>query len=232
MAKTIKHALVFIILLGCLSQAQPAFGEERRYALLVGIDQYRGGGITPLDGAVNDVRAIGKALVQYAGFPEDNIFYLTSDAAAEEERPTNGNIAFRLEWLADHLKSDDVLVFYFSGHALKEYLLTYNSDIRSQTTIATTALSLAQLQQIFQDIRASKVVKVMDACRSGPVRGKGDKDNLLTQEFVRGITVSPSGKSQAPVQVYASLFSCLLDQRAFEWPAKRRGFFPITWKKG
>jgi hypothetical protein len=48
-------------------RALPA--NAKRYALVIGVDQYADTQITTLGGASNDAKTLANALIQYAGFP-------------------------------------------------------------------------------------------------------------------------------------------------------------------
>jgi caspase domain-containing protein len=63
--------------------------SSKRYAIVIGVDQYADTQITTLGGASNDARALAKALVQYAGFPSEQVTVLASDQPAERSI-TNG----------------------------------------------------------------------------------------------------------------------------------------------
>src|SRR5690348_14104761 len=47
--------------------------NTKRWALLIGVDQYEDSNITPLRGAANDARSLKDTLVKYAGFPADQV---------------------------------------------------------------------------------------------------------------------------------------------------------------
>src|SRR4051794_32540670 len=57
----------------------------KRYAIVIGVDQYADTQITTLGGASNDAKALAKALVQYAGFPSEQVTLLASDQPAERQ---------------------------------------------------------------------------------------------------------------------------------------------------
>src|ERR1043166_906970 len=77
----------------------------KRYAIVIGVDQYADTQITTLGGASNDAKALAKALVQYAGFPSEQVTLLASDQPAERQ-PTHGNILRRLSNMAAVIPPD------------------------------------------------------------------------------------------------------------------------------
>src|SRR5687768_7301184 len=48
-------------------------GSVKRYALVIGVDQYADTQITTLGGASNDAKTLANALIQYAGFPGEQV---------------------------------------------------------------------------------------------------------------------------------------------------------------
>lgn len=78
-------------------------------ALLVGINKYRIPN-ADLNGCVNDVEGVWKALTESFDFDPDNIRVLT------DERATKDGILSRLEWLLSGVKSGDELFLHFSCH--------------------------------------------------------------------------------------------------------------------
>jgi hypothetical protein len=53
--------------------------KAKRYALVIGVDEYQDEQISRLSGATNDAKAVADALVRYAGFPSDQVILLASD---------------------------------------------------------------------------------------------------------------------------------------------------------
>lgn len=53
--------------------------KAKRYALVIGVDEYQDEQISRLSGATNDAKALADALVRYAGFPSDQVILLASD---------------------------------------------------------------------------------------------------------------------------------------------------------
>ena len=212
-----KKYLVFIVFLCAIAAVCHA---EERWALLVGIDEYSNDIITPLKGATRDARALRDMLVQYARFPSDNIFCLTSDDKAS--LPNLGNIVTKLDYIASKVKAGDVFLFFFAGHGVsvddQNYLLAYESDIRP-FLLRKTALSVEELNQYLSKIQSGNTILILDACRNNPGAGRGDEDNLMTNSFV---------KSVGDIKFRATIYACDTGQRAYEWPGRGRGFFSVT----
>ncbi|CAK7328481.1 unnamed protein product [Dovyalis caffra] len=85
-----------------------------------------------LKGTINDVKSMREMLIANFGFKEGNILVLTGTTMlcyllqnAEQETepeliPTKKNILKSLEWLVRGCQAGDSLVFYFSGHGLRQ----------------------------------------------------------------------------------------------------------------
>src|SRR5215510_5917974 len=56
--------------------------QNKRWALLIGVDKYEDSNISSLKGAANDARTLHESLIRSAGFPEDQVIVLSSDAPA------------------------------------------------------------------------------------------------------------------------------------------------------
>ncbi len=78
-------------------------------ALLVGINKYKIAG-ADLSGCVNDVTNMSDILLRHFGFTTKDIAILV------DERATKKSILDRLKWLVNKAKSNDRLLFHFSGH--------------------------------------------------------------------------------------------------------------------
>ena len=144
--------------------------EKVRKALLVGINDYKGGG--DLGGCVNDVLDMHFSLRSLFNFQTPEIRVLT------DSRATKANIIHRLKWLVDGAKSGDIMVFHFSGHGsqirdrdgdelvdhLDELICPY--DMNWDGTFITDD----ELNNIFKDVPEGALLEVfIDSCHSGDV---------------------------------------------------------------
>ncbi|KAL4036684.1 hypothetical protein IC575_000248 [Cucumis melo] len=73
-----------------------------------------------LQGTVNDVRNMQDLLINYFGYSKQNIRILTEDETKPEQIPTKKNIQNGLKWLVEGCTGGENLVFYFSGHGLRQ----------------------------------------------------------------------------------------------------------------
>jgi formylglycine-generating enzyme required for sulfatase activity len=201
--------------------------ESKRWALIVGVDQYTDPQITPLRGGSNDARLLSEALVRHAGFPSDQIVVLASDQPPERQ-PTRVNILRRLSNLGAVVPKDGLLLVSFSGHGIdrggKAFLIPADAQISDDIMfLEETAISVERVREWIHGIGVSQVVVLLDACRNDPM-GRADAGNPLSESFVRGFNFDIRNRD---VQAFATLYATTVGQRAFESTEKRLGYF--TW---
>ncbi len=215
-----RLCFLFLLLLSSLAVAE-------KYALLVGINDYQGD-ISPLRYCVADVEAFGQALVETAGFKSDNVYLMTSQMTGRQQ-PTHVNVIRQLSLLSERVKPEDTFIFYFSGHGItkagQSFLLTTNSDTTTKDTLTITAVNLNQAKEILSRVQAQQLLTVIDACRNDPDSGRGEEDNLLTNDFSRGFKIKRDQVQAGTPGVSATLYACAVGERAYEWPEKQHGVF-------
>src|SRR5262249_33122901 len=137
------------------------------WAVLIGIDDYQHPRIPRLRYAVNDARAVERALLTQ-GFRSDRILKLLDKDATKARIET---------MLGDELRqqigaNDRVLVF-FAGHGKTDrlasgeaegYLLPADGD---PGRLFGTAISMTALRQVADRLPARHILYVVDACYSG-----------------------------------------------------------------
>ncbi|MEK7316423.1 MAG: caspase family protein [Candidatus Eisenbacteria bacterium] len=207
----------------------PEAGRGARWAIVVGLDQYRNTKIPPLNGAVGDAKAIAAALIQYAEFDPGQVFLITSEGT---DKPTASAILDKLAELRKVVKGGDMLLFYFAGHGVevdgRRYLLTYETEIGSTGTLRTSALHVSDLMQDVEALPLSDRIIMVDACRDDPINPGGRQPNLATSTLEAAFTLQSSSESG----VRATFLSCKRGQSAYEWGEKGRGFFSYFIEKG
>ena len=165
------YILLMITGFGAVAKAQEkAIGIEQiraadyvgsdRYALIIGIDDYRDSGIPDLKTCQADAAAMYELLTDPAkgGIKESNAYLLLGKNA------TTRNIKKHLSKLRQ-IPSKSTVFVYFSGHGAKEggqaYWVTYDSEI---DFLAASGLSDLEIQQFFSQIPSDRVVVMLDCC--------------------------------------------------------------------
>ena len=202
-------------------------GSAKRFALIVGVDQYADTQITTLGGASNDAKTLANALIRYAGFPSEQVTLLASDQPAERQ-PTRGNILRRLSNFAAIVPPDGLLLLSFAGHGIERegqaFLLPSDSQVSNDVDLLEqTAINVSQVRDRIKKIGVKQVLMIVDACRNDPV-GRANADNPLTAAYTRGFNFDLRNHE---VQAFATLYATEVGHRAYEYKEKKQGYF--TW---
>jgi len=193
----------------------------KKHALIIGVNSYDDPEIGNLDFASRDAEAVADILSGQCKF--DNISLLGPTGS---KLPSNGNIVDALRTMSFEVSKEDLFLFYFSGHGLHtdghSYFLTSNSRIHMPEL---ASLQLGVLQKCLSRIECKERVLILDSCRNDPHKGKGEEDNIFTNDFSRDIVAAAKGKKEKNIIPTCILFSCSTGQRAYEWPEKKHGAF-------
>lgn len=216
--RLIRVLATLLLILGGVGTARAT-----QYAVVVGIDTYQSPDITALRYAVRDAESLA-ATLKSIGF--DRVFLLTESRPDSDLYPTRTNVIFRLEWVKNHVKSEDAVVFFFSGHGIEvdgqTFLLTKESDARSVGTLKQSACRAADVRELLDSMKVRHLLVVYDACRSNPKADRGMEDNRLSSGAARDLVL---GKRPVADRVAATLFACSQGERSYEWHQQRHGFF-------
>ncbi|MEH2160411.1 MAG: substrate-binding domain-containing protein [Nostoc sp.] len=138
-----------------------------KVALLIGVSEYEPD-LNPLPGSVKDVDAMQRVLVnpEMGGFAEINITVLKNPQRQEME-----NAIYRL--YADRQR-DDLVLFYFSGHGIKDergnlYLSTRITRKENGKLVKPSAVAASFLHECINDCRSQRQVIILDCCFSGAI---------------------------------------------------------------
>jgi hypothetical protein len=202
--------------------------KAKRFALIIGVDQYQDSQITRLDGASNDAKALASALTAYAGFPADQVVLLTS-GQPQEQWPNRGNILRKLSNLRGSVPKDGLLLFAFSGHGIERnrraYLLPSDAQLSGDVRLLEdTAINVESMRERIRETGVGQVVFLLDACRNDPSSGRSDSNNRLTASYARGFNFDLQNRD---VRAFATIYATEVGQRAFEYKEKKLGYF--TW---
>ncbi|HLX64306.1 MAG TPA: caspase family protein [Planctomycetota bacterium] len=205
----------------------PLFGliaeEGIKHALLVGVQDYKGTGLSNLKYSENDVHGLAE-LLPNLGYLPDNVVLLTRKLAREKDndalRPTAGNIR---KWLADICKnanSSDTVLVSFAGHGVqlkasdKMYFCPLECDLAKSESLISLDEIYATMEK---DCKAGVKVLLVDACRNDPLDGRAVGDERVASITRPQIPDPPGGM--------AAFFSCSKGQKAFESDVLKHGVF-------
>lgn len=149
---------ILLLMTAAAALASPQ-DEGKRVALIIGNDAYS---ISPLRNAVNDARAVDRAL-QGAGFKTKLL-----------ENASKDQIDDAVGVFADSLGPDDTALFYYAGHAFQiendNFLVPVDFKPAAGVTQAKNrCVSLSQLFEELKRARAKVRIVILDACRGNPI---------------------------------------------------------------
>jgi hypothetical protein len=181
----------------------PAGGS--RHGLVIGIEQYRDSRLN-LRCAAADARAICDLMTDpdCGMFPKGNVRLLLNAEATKQ------NIWRALSALRRSAGENDTVWVYYAGHAATEesnlYWVTHDADVDD---LYGTGLSNGQISKVLEDIRASRLLVLLDCCHAAATAmQKNPTRAVLTAEEVfrcykgRGrITLSSSDGKEKSVEL-------------------------------
>jgi uncharacterized caspase-like protein len=198
--------------------------SEKRFAVVIGVEEHQDTRISRFNHAASDARALADALVRSGGFPREQVILLTTSEAAERQ-PTRSAILRHLASLQGRMTPESLLLVFFAGHAIerngKAYLLP--SDAAGDPALMQeTAISVERVKELIRASEAGQVLLLFDAFRQQPVAGGQSPDNPLTENFTRELAFDARKRE---VMASAALFASSVGQRSYESPAKKQGLF-------
>jgi len=158
-----------------------------KVALLIGVSEYERG-LNPLPSAVKDVEAMQQVLVnpEIGEFAEADVVVL--------KNPSRQAIEDAIYHLFANRHKDDLLLFCFSGHGLKDdkgnlYLSTHATRKENGKLVKPTAVAARVLHENMNESKSQRQVLILDCCFSGAIaQGMNVKDDgtVNLQEHLGG----------------------------------------------
>ena len=188
----------------------------RRYALIIGNNEYKNQGVSKLQCAVNDAVKVAEHLSEN-GFKTS----LLTNATGLEIKESLDNISLELE-------DNDLFLFYFSGHghetANSHYLLGVKSDPNTfDIDGGSDAVDLAVVSRVTERKNLYRVF-ILDCCRNNVLNGKsialGMSNGSATVNAVK-----PQFQDIIPPLV---IRSCSYRQCSYEDTDSGYGFFTLA----
>lgn len=135
------------------------------YAVVIGVEKYRGDGIPKVDFAARDAETVKRYLVESMGFDAANVVLL------RDERATKTDLEKHLgPWLKNRVNAKSRVFVYYAGHGApnpatgRGFLIPYEGD-PNYTDV--TAYPIQSLYDSLAALPAKDVTVVLDACFSG-----------------------------------------------------------------
>ena len=138
--------------------AAPTTMAPQRWAILIGINRYGDSGLSNLNFAVADARALQETLIGMEdGFPAANTVLLIDDAAESERHPGRNNIIAQLTSWLQLPGPDDTVLLYFAGHGVEQDGISYLLPQDAKTAnLGLTALRLSYFKEMLGQSPARK----------------------------------------------------------------------------
>ncbi|MEM7181486.1 MAG: caspase family protein [Spirochaetota bacterium] len=158
----------------------------RRYAIVVGINNYEDISISNLVKARNDAIIMANLLKSKGQF--DKVFLMTDDVNNKGPKrnlyPTRLNILAKIDSVLNFATPKDMVLFFFSGHGISDYdengyLVTV--DTLSQHKF-NSSLKVHEIVSRFRQKGIKKSLLILDACRDKIYTSKSTAQNPLRQE--------------------------------------------------
>ncbi|WP_421656265.1 caspase, EACC1-associated type [Leptothermofonsia sp. ETS-13] len=141
-----------------------------KIALLIGVSEYSDSGLNSLPAATNDVQAL-QAVLQWLG-DFNEVFPLLN--------PNKTQMEEAIEKAFSDRRRDDLLMFYFSGHGVKDdngrlFFATRNTR---KLTLRSTAVPASFVHEVMGESRSRQQIVILDCCYSGAfAEGMRTKDD-------------------------------------------------------
>lgn len=166
---TMKRNFFYLfLLLGFFTQhslaAKPkAFGKY--YALVIGINDYKGSTWSPLNNAVNDAKAIEEVLKGQYAFDEVLSLY--------DKDATRANILQDITSISKKVGENDNLLVFYSGHGIMVSGAGYWVPSDAQTDGIYALVSNDDIKNILGACKSKHTLLIVDACFSGTMLRDG-----------------------------------------------------------
>ncbi|OLP19520.1 sulfatase-modifying factor protein [Leptolyngbya sp. 'hensonii'] len=183
-----------------------------KFALLIGVSEYEPG-LHPLPGAALDMEAMQRVFIhpKMGEFPKDSVISLKNPQRQEMEEAI-----YRL--FADRQK-EDLLLFYFSGHGIKDetgrlYLATRGTRKENGSLVPPSAVAATYLHDRINSSRSQRQVLILDCCFSGAI--------------AHGMTVKDDGTIDLQAQLGGRGRAILTSSTAAEYSFGAEGADPAS----
>ena len=159
------------------------------YALVIGVGKYQHMSQHNVPIAARDAQAVAAALQNPAvcGYPGEQVLTLTDENASRVA------VLAALDSLSAKLTAESTLLLFFVGHGVygtdgNYYLTTHDSQLQGKQVKAGTGVSEAELLDKLRQIKAKRMLLVINACHSGelspsfdPSAGSGQAADLSSE---------------------------------------------------
>ncbi len=204
---------------------------REKWALVVGVGKFQdAGNIQSLNYTVSDATAFSALLTSPTlGFRKDHVVQLVDSQASLL------GIRTAIGQLRERVKEDDLLVVYMASHGTPRqsdpngvsYVLTYDTRLDSSASLYATSLQMIDLTQLLKrDIRARRLVLILDTCFSGDATGVRSAQVYASPQVVGARTeFSTALEGFAGTEGRVVMSASRADQPSWESSKLQHGYF-------
>lgn len=193
------------------------FDQGRKWAVVIGVNQYLDPLIPSLQFCVADARLVTRTLAERCGYEPDRILLIVDDQQSDHLRPFGINLRKQISgWLKNAEPCDTVLVF-FSGHGFLDnqgqaFLAPKGCE---KENLGLTGFRVDDLRDSLLQCKASQKLLVLDCCHAGALKA-GDSAGSSSGEL---------GAAFRDAAGLVTLASCQKTEQSREWQEKNQGLF-------
>lgn len=142
--------------------------KGKNYLLLIGIDTYEH--LEPLQNAVKDIQDFFEVITERYHFRAEEAVILLNEEARRD------HIIEAFESLKEHVREDDHVIIYFSGHGDmdKKTRRGYWMPVEAQGERRSQQIRNSTIKDYLDDLEARHVLTIVDSCFSGTLLRKGE----------------------------------------------------------
>lgn len=182
------------------SKKTTSLGRERRFAILVGSNNYKKSE-DKLNFSLKDVDAMKEVLVKRCCFKEDDIIDLKFDTLGNNSLSEKEVIFNAFGEISNSIKKEHTLLFYYSGHGIYE-----KNENKSYLEISDDCkISIQNIFKRMKELSPKQGYLIIDACHSGSEIFLVPKN---TSKKIRKLSFNSHG--------FHCLFGAEKDGKAFE----------------
>ncbi len=183
---------------------------RKRWAILVGVNDYIDPAFMSLKFCVNDVVDLQKIL-EKSGYTVISLHDKVSD---KWKLPTYNNVDATLTHIIQSVEEDDLIWVHFACHGtlVRKKALLVLQDSRAPT-LGKTTLAVSDIEKRLKKSKARRSILTLDACHTGVDIGR----SLSDPAFINNVYELAEG--------FALIAASTSQQVAHEWGKKKHGVF-------
>jgi uncharacterized caspase-like protein len=212
-----------------VDEAQPSQADRsatvstKRYAVVVGVNDYSEAGIGNLSFCAADAEAFYDALLTYCEYDPKCVVLFSDGSHEDAQKPLRSNILAAIADMSSRATEEDSILFFFAGHGTRDardsYLLT--QEFRT-SVVAETSIHMNMINDYLRQSKARFTMRFFDACHAGRIGTRAAP--VGPPDIQKHFLVEAEGS--------ATLSACKEDQLAHEDPGLGHCIFSYCLVKG